>query len=61
MTMKRWNDIRDEHVAAAGGAEAVRSGKESPADPGARPPSRRDPQAATADPTRRRRSHGQSP
>lgn len=23
MTMKRWNDIRDRHVAAAGGAEAV--------------------------------------
>jgi DNA-binding transcriptional regulator YiaG len=28
VTMKRWSDVRDKHVAAAGGAEAVREGKE---------------------------------
>jgi hypothetical protein len=26
--MKRWNDIRDKHVSAAGGAEAVRADKD---------------------------------
>jgi DNA-binding XRE family transcriptional regulator len=28
MTMKRWSDVRDRHVTAAGGAEAVRVGKD---------------------------------
>ena len=28
MSLKRWADVRDKHVAAAGGAEAVREGKE---------------------------------
>jgi DNA-binding transcriptional regulator YiaG len=28
LTMKRWSDVRDKHIAAAGGAEAVREGKE---------------------------------
>lgn len=28
MSMKRWSDIRDKHVSAAGGAEAIREDKE---------------------------------
>lgn len=28
MTMKRWSDVRDRHITAAGGAEAVREGKD---------------------------------
>lgn len=28
MTMKRWSDIRDKHIAAAGGTEVVQKGKE---------------------------------
>jgi DNA-binding XRE family transcriptional regulator len=28
VTMKRWSDVRDMHIAAAGGAEAVQEGKD---------------------------------